>query len=209
MPIDKVSFEYGDSALPQSALAGGSNQTVSNIVAVTAASEKLLTEFLAIAGDDYDSPLAGLKYDDVEIRDGGIFSKEDASKGETYESILQRVGQDFVEAESDAPSPMEMMKYSMQSFGAQFCEVRVNEESGEVRVSRWLGSFDCVKILNPKTATSQFRGGIMMGIGMALTEETLFDDRTGRIMNPSLAEYHVPVNLDITKNRNYLQRYSR
>ena len=199
LPIDKISFEYGDSALPQSALAGGSNQTVSNIAAVTAAAEKLLQEFLAVAGDDYDSPLAGLKYDDVEMRDGGIFSKEDSSKGETYESILKRVKQDYVEAEADAPGATEMMKYSMQSFGAQFCEVRVNEESGEVRISRWLGSFDCGKILNPKTASSQFRGGIIMGIGMALTEETLFDDRTGRIMNPSLAEYHVPVNLDIPK----------
>lgn len=92
---------------------------------------------------------------------------------------------------------MEMMKYSMASYGAQFCEVRVNEETGGVRVSRWLGSFDCGTIVNPKTATSQLRGGIVMGIGMALTEETLFDERRGRIMNPSLAEYHVPVNLDV------------
>jgi xanthine dehydrogenase YagR molybdenum-binding subunit len=51
--------------------------------------------------------------------------------------------------------------------------------------------------VNPKTADSQLRGGIIMGIGMALTEETLFDERRGRIMNPSLAEYHVPVNLDV------------
>jgi xanthine dehydrogenase YagR molybdenum-binding subunit len=92
---------------------------------------------------------------------------------------------------------METMKYSMASYGAQFCEVRVNEETGEVRVSRWLGSFDCGVVMNPKTATSQMRGGIIMGIGMALTEETLFDERRGRIMNPSLAEYHVPVNLDV------------
>ena len=53
------------------------------------------------------------------------------------------------------------------------------------------------RILNAKTAASQFRGGIIMGIGLALTEETLFDERTGRIMNPSLAEYHVPVHLDV------------
>jgi xanthine dehydrogenase YagR molybdenum-binding subunit len=66
-----------------------------------------------------------------------------------------------------------------------------------VRVSRWLGSFDCGKIVNPTTGVSQLRGGIVMGIGMALTEETLFDERRGRIMNPSLAEYHVPVNLDV------------
>ena len=73
----------------------------------------------------------------------------------------------------------------------------MHEETGEVRLSRWLGSFDCGTIVNPKIAASQLRGGIIMGIGMALTEEALFDERRGRIMNPSLAEYHVPVNLDV------------
>ena len=83
------------------------------------------------------------------------------------------------------------------SFGAQFCEVRVSEVTGEIRVSRWLGSFDTGRVLNPKTAASQFRGGIVMGVGMALMEESLFDERSGRFMNPTLAEYHVPVHLDI------------
>lgn len=199
LPIDKVSFEYGDSDLPQSPVAGGSNQTASIVASVTAAIEKAFEEFLALAGDDYDSPLANLKVEDIEARDGGIFSKKDAAKGETYSSILKRVNQDHVEVEAASAMPLEMMKYSMGSYGAQFCEVRVNEETGETRVSRWLGSFDTGRILNPKTAVSQFRGGIIMGIGMALTEETLFDERRGRIMNPSLAEYHVPVNLDVPK----------
>jgi xanthine dehydrogenase YagR molybdenum-binding subunit len=78
-----------------------------------------------------------------------------------------------------------------------FCEVRVNAVTGETRVSRFLGSFDCGRILNAKTAASQFRGGIIMGLGLALMEETQFDERKGRIMNPSLAEYHVPVHLDV------------
>ncbi len=93
--------------------------------------------------------------------------------------------------------PLEMMKYSMHSYDAQFCEVRVNEVTGEVRVSRWLGAFDTGRTFNPKTAASQFRGGIIMGLGAALSEETVFDERTGRIMNPSLAEYHMPVHADV------------
>ena len=197
LPIDKISFEYGDSSLPEAPIAGGSYQTVSVAASVAAAVEKAHHELLALAGDDYDSPLAGLTYEQVEARNSGLFSKEDTSQGETYSAILQRIGQPYVEVEETSGMPLEMFKYSMGSYGAQFCEVRVNEETGEVRVSRFLGSFDCGRILNPKTATSQFRGGIIMGIGMALTEETLFDERTGRIMNPSLAEYHVPVNLDV------------
>jgi xanthine dehydrogenase YagR molybdenum-binding subunit len=135
----------------------------------------------------------------VEARNGGLFRRGATERGESYSAILQKAGRASVEAETSSSPPMELMKYSMASYGAQFCEVRVNEETGEVRVSRWLGSFDCGKVVNPKTAASQLRGGIVMGIGMALTEETLFDERLGRIMNPSLAEYHVPVHLDVPR----------
>jgi len=198
LPIDKVSFHYGDSDLPDAPImAGGSSQTGTIVAAVQAAVEKAHRELLALAGDDYDSPLASTKYEQIEARDSGLFRTDEANKGETYSSMLQRAGQDFVEVEASSEMPLEVMNYSMASYGAHFCEVRVSEESGEVRVSRWLGSFDCGRILNPKTAASQFRGGIIMGIGMALTEETLFDERKGRIMNRSLAEYHVPVNLDV------------
>ena len=93
--------------------------------------------------------------------------------------------------------PFELQHWSMHSFAAMFCELRVNDVTGEVRVSRFLGSFDCGRILNAKTAASQFRGGIIMGLGMALMEETQFDERNGRVMNPSLAEYHVPVHADV------------
>jgi xanthine dehydrogenase YagR molybdenum-binding subunit len=51
--------------------------------------------------------------------------------------------------------------------------------------------------MNAKTAASQFRGGIIMGMRLALMEETQFDERNGRIMNPSLAEYHIPVHMDV------------
>ena len=77
--------------------------------------------------------------------------------------------------------------------------MRVSEITGEIRVTRFLGSFDAGRILNAKTATSQFKGGIVMGIGLALTEETNFDERTGRIVNASLAEYHVPVQMDVPR----------
>src|SRR5262249_23617867 len=103
----------------------------------------------------------------------------------------------FVEAEVRTGSARETMKYSMHSYAAQFCEAAVHATTGEVRIRRWVGAFDTGRILNPKTAVSQFRGGIIMGIGMALTEETMFDDRSGRIMNPSLADYHVPVQADV------------
>jgi xanthine dehydrogenase YagR molybdenum-binding subunit len=165
------------------------------VAAVTAAAAKLFKELLKLGGDD--SPLAGLKLDEIEARDGGLGHKRDRARFESFVSILQRSGKDELACAAAAPEPVEMRKYSMYSYGAQFCEVRVDAVTGEVRVSRWLGSFDTGRILNPKTAASQFRGGIIMGLGLALMEETLFDERNGRIMNPSLAEYHVPVHMDV------------
>jgi xanthine dehydrogenase YagR molybdenum-binding subunit len=66
-----------------------------------------------------------------------------------------------------------------------------------VRVSRIVSAFAAGRILNAKTARSQYLGGIVWGIGMGLHEQTVYDERRARIMNADLAEYHVPVNLDV------------
>jgi xanthine dehydrogenase YagR molybdenum-binding subunit len=195
VPLEHVSFEYGDSQLPAGAMAGGSSQTAGTLAAVTAAAEALIPQLLKLAGND--SPLSGLGASEVVARDSGLAHAGDPSRHESYASILRRAGRESVEVEAGGTTPTELMKYSMHSTGAQFAEVGVNEVTGEVRVRRFLGSFDCGRILNPKTAASQFRGGIIMGMGLALLEETLFDPRYGRVMNPSLAEYHVPVHLDV------------
>jgi xanthine dehydrogenase YagR molybdenum-binding subunit len=203
LPMEKVRFEYGDTDLPQAPVAGGSNQTVSIAMAVQEACDKLHRELLSLAKKDKDSPLAGLSFDEVRACDRGLFRRDKREAGETYVGILARIKRDYVEVDAQSSQPFETLKYSMGSYGAQFCEIRVNERTGEARVSRWVGAFDTGRILNPKTARSQFMGGIIMGIGMALTEETFFDERSGRIVNPSLAEYHVPVNADIPKIETY------
>ncbi|MEO8921890.1 MAG: xanthine dehydrogenase family protein molybdopterin-binding subunit, partial [Caldimonas sp.] len=198
LPMGRISFRYGDSDLPKNSTAGGSSQTATVVAAVTAAANELHTVLLKLV--DKASPLAGARLDEIEARDNGLFLKgEGKGRGETYEAILRHARRDQLEASGDAPMPREMLKYSIHSYGAQFCEVRVNAVTGEVRIAHWLGSFDVGRVLNPKTAYSQLRGGIIMGIGMALSEETLFDERNGRIMNPSLVEYHVPVHLDVPR----------
>ncbi len=195
LAMEQVTFRYGDSTLPGVVMAGGSQQTAAIGASVMAAHRDLVTELLKLAGND--SPLAGLDADEVVGVDGGLAKTDDRTRHESYASILSRAQRDEVVVEATPPAPLETMHWSMHSHGAMFCEVRVNAVTGEVRVSRFLGSFDCGRILNPKTAASQFRGGIIMGLGLALMEETQFDERNGRIMNPSLAEYHVPVHMDV------------
>ncbi len=195
LPIDRIEVGYGDSDIPGAIMAGGSQQTAAIGASVMAAHAELVATLLKLAGND--SPLAGLSADEVGSIDGGLAKRDEPVRRESYASILARAQRDSVSVTKAGSMPFEFMHWSMHSHSALFCEVRVNAVTGEVRVSRFLGSFDCGRILNPKTATSQFRGGIIMGLGMALMEETQFDDRNGRIMNPSLAEYHVPVHLDV------------
>src|SRR5262249_1534560 len=87
-------------------------------------------------------------------------------------------------------------RYSMYAFGAQFAEVRVDADLGQISVSRMVGVFDIGRALNAKTAASQLKGGIVWGIGLALYEDSILDERLVRVVNPNLAERHVRVQTD-------------
>jgi xanthine dehydrogenase YagR molybdenum-binding subunit len=195
LPLERVTVAHGDSRFPGSMLAGGSNQTATIAGAVIATQRGLVEQLLALCDDD--SPLAGLTVDEVGGRDGGLCELAESDRWESYSQILERAGRDELVVTASGAEAAEMQAYSTHSFGAVFCEVRVNAVTGEPRVSRILGSYDCGRIINAKTAASQFRGGIIMGLGLALMEDTEFDERSGRVMNPSLAEYHMPVHLDV------------
>jgi xanthine dehydrogenase YagR molybdenum-binding subunit len=100
------------------------------------------------------------------------------------------------ETEAQAPEVTEDDR-SRHSFGAQFADVRVNADTGEIRVSRMLGVFSVGRVINPVTARSQFIGGMTMGIGMALHEHGVMDPRFGAIVNHDFADYHIPTCADI------------
>jgi len=103
-----------------------------------------------------------------------------------------------LEAAADMPSNPYAARYSMHSFGAQFAEVRVHQDTGEVRVSRLLGVFDAGRIINPKTARSQLLGGMTQGLSMALHEQSVVDARFGHVVNHDFAGYHIAVNADVS-----------
>src|SRR5205823_600488 len=104
---------------------------------------------------------------------------------------------EVIEAQAKAEEGEEKEKFASRSFGAVFCEVRVDEDLGQIRVPRIVAAYSVGRLMNAKLARSQLIGGLVWGVGMALTEESLLDTRYGRIVNANLAEYHVPVNADI------------
>jgi xanthine dehydrogenase YagR molybdenum-binding subunit len=100
--------------------------------------------------------------------------------------------------EASAPeNPPDAQAYAVHSFGAHFVEARVNVDTGEVRVPRMLGMFSCGRIVNPRTARSQFIGGMTFGLSMALHEHSFMDHHLGHVATRDLVDYHIPVNADI------------
>ncbi len=104
---------------------------------------------------------------------------------------------DGAEVSADLPDDPSSESYAVHSFGAQFAEVAVHADTGEIRVPRMLGVFSVGRIINPRTAHSQLVGGMTMGLSMALHEHSVLDPRFGHVVNHDLAEYHIATNADV------------
>ena len=167
---ERVRFEYGDTRLPQAPISAGS---------MTAAS----------VGSAVFEAVNALKQKLQELNNGADVTD--------YAALLHAHYLPYVEAAIDAKPNPEEQKYSSHAFGAQFAEVSVDSDLGLVRVRRMVSAFAGGRILNAKTARSQFLGGIVQGIGMALLEATHYDKRFGSFTSVNLGEYLVPVNADI------------
>ena len=197
LPVGRVTVEIGDTNLPKAFVSGGSATTMSVGSAIQGAARAALTKLKEIARADKSSPLYGATADEVTAKDGRLVLTSNPSKGESYHDILARAGEPDVTGTFDMQFDDRQKTHSSHSFGAHFAEVRVDPDFGEVRLTRFAGVFDIGRAMNRKLAESQMRGGIVMGLGMALMEETVLDKNLGRIVNRDLAEYHVPVHADV------------
>ena len=197
LPVDKVRFRLGDSALPSAPISGGSMTVASVAPSVQAACRSALDKLVAAATAGADSPLAGARREDVLAENGWLVLRSDRNRRESFAAAIARNGGNAIEAEAHVEPGKEQERYSMHAFGAVFAEVRVDEDLGVIRVPRVIGSYGVGRLMNAKTGRSQLMGGIVWGISLALLEETHVDARTGHVVNANLAEYHVPVNADI------------
>ena len=197
LPVGRVRFELGDTRLPEAPISAGSMTMESVGSAIDAACAKARQQLIAMAIVDPGSPLHGASGDDLVIEDGWLRERSGAGRRDNVAELLSRQGGAPVVADGDSRPGAEDKQFSMNSFGAVFAEVHVDRDLGLVRVPRIVGRFGAGRIINAKTAHSQLLGGIVWGLGMALTEESLLDPRSGRFTNANLAEYHVMVNADI------------
>lgn len=197
LPIERVKFELGDTKFPRAPSQGGSQTTSSVGSAVHGAALAVTAKLLALANREADSPLKAAAASDVEMLDGRLRLKSDPSRSVSVPEVMRRNGLTEVTETFESRPSKERDKYATMAHGAQFVEVKVDPDLGVVRVTRAIEVTACGKIINPKASHSQEIGGVVWGIGMALQEATEIDHRFGRIMNPNLQHYHVPVNADV------------
>jgi xanthine dehydrogenase YagR molybdenum-binding subunit len=155
----------------------------------------------------------GVPVDDVDVRIGDtqypVASVAGGSSGtNTWGSAIVVAARVFRERYGDRPSEGDAVTgdvdqattdddHASYAFGAQFAEAWVDGDTGEIRVPRLVGVFAAGRIVNPRTARSQFIGGMTMGLSMALHEQDVWDPHLGQVANHDLAEYHVSVNADV------------
>jgi len=216
VPVHMVTVRLGDTILPRSALAGGSQQANNLSSAVAKAAANARAAICLLAATDPASPLKTTKMADVVFEGGAVKLVRRPSKGMSVATLLRAVGKDKLEVEGNtfpanatedmknsADRNFSQMKAALEggvsahAWCAQFVEVRVDEDFGTVRVKRMVGAFDSGRIFNPKLAESQWIGGMVMGLGQTLLEEGLVDQRDGRTVNANFADYAVPVNADV------------
>ena len=216
VPLGRISVEMGDTILPPAPVSGRAQTAASVGPAVLAACEVLNKELMELAIADKQSKLSGRRAEEIDHADAKFFVKGNTSISDSYADIMRRNSKTTMEActtaipASDEPgAPASCMvapiaseenrddkKYSFHSFGAQFAEVWVDEDLGTIRVKRFTSVHDVGRIMNEKTARSQIIGGVIYALGQALMEETAYDNRWANPVTRTLADYHLPVNLD-------------
>ncbi|HEX3739019.1 MAG TPA: xanthine dehydrogenase family protein molybdopterin-binding subunit [Terriglobales bacterium] len=192
-----IDARLGDTDYPEAPISAGSMSTASVGPAVQQAAMQARHKLLQLAINDPRSPIHGAAVEGADIKDGKIFLRSAPGKSEAFAASIARNGNQPVEATAQIKPQLNEKEFSCHSFGAIFAEVAVDPDVSMVRTRRIVAVYDVGKVINQKLARSQFIGGIVWGISLALQEDTAVDPRNGRIMNANLADYHVPVNADI------------
>lgn len=201
IPLADITVRIGDSDLPASPVQGGSWMAASSGAAVQLAAMALAEKLLKAAKKLPENPFGSAGMQDVTFKSGRLELASEPTKSMSIAEIMALSEMTSLEAvETAGPGLKDMLganQKARNTHSAVFAEVKVDEQLGVVRVTRVVVAVAAGRILNPKTARSQILGGVVMGIGMALHEETLMDHRLGRPMNHNFAEYHIPANADI------------
>jgi xanthine dehydrogenase YagR molybdenum-binding subunit len=198
IPLEKIDVALGDSALPPGPTSGGSTGNASVLPAIALATQNAIDVLIQVATRTPESPFHNADPKTLRMTSGRLHSQNQAPEsGIAFQEILSMRRLAGVDGQAKTSPDPESKKLSSHTFGAQFCEITWDPGIARLRISRWLTVMDAGRIINHKTARNQILGGVVMGIGMGLFEETLYDPRNGKPLNNNFADYIVSTNADI------------
>jgi xanthine dehydrogenase YagR molybdenum-binding subunit len=199
MPIAKIKFKLGDSDLPPGPSQGGSG-TTSTVGSAVDLACKTVQQKLKELAIQFAPVFAGMTADALDVKNEMVCIKTDATKNIDIVGLLKLANQEKIDLTiSSAGKTPEQLKFTSNSFSCHFVKVAVNSKDGNIKVLEVVTTGDAGKIISPKTARSQMLGGVVGGIGMALSEKLEIDHTTGQITNASFGDYHVPLHSQIPK----------
>ena len=199
MPIQKIKFKLGDSDLPPGPSQGGSGTTSTVGSAVDLACRTLQQKLKEMA-IQLAPAFAGSTADAMEVKNEMILSKTNANTKIDITALLKLANQEKVDLTiASNGKTAAQLKFTSNSFSSHFVKLAVNPTNGSIKILEVVTTGDAGKIISPKTARSQMIGGVVGGIGMALTEKLEFDHATGQITNASFGAYHVPLHSQTPK----------
>jgi xanthine dehydrogenase YagR molybdenum-binding subunit len=184
LPLNAIKVEIGDSRFPPSGASGGST-TVGGVSASTRrASIKALDKVLEAV-----APGLGVTPDKLVAVDGRIQVDGDPSKNLTWRAACAKLGTKPVSEIGRQPARDEGNLNDSGVGGVQMAEVEVDTETGIVKMVKHVAVHDCGLVVSLKTAESQVYGAVIQGICAALMEERVFDQQTGKMLNPDMEFY--------------------
>lgn len=193
VPLDRIDVILGDSALPDGPMSGGSMVTGSVLNAIAAGADGAIQKLQKLAASTEGSPFQNAKVENVAFTNGRLHVKDqNPDNGIHFAELLKMARLNGLSAEGKTQPSWEDPKakgVSLHSYGAQFVEVEWEPEIARLRVSRVVTVIDAGRIINPKSAANQIAGAVVMGVGMGLLEETVYDQRSGQPINGSMADY--------------------
>lgn len=201
LTLDKIEVLLGDSDFVPGATSGGSTLTATVMPAVADAANGAVQQVLAMAAYRVKK-FEGKKPEELVMNGGSVHLKANREIAVPFQEALRAAKAGYASADGKSGglgSDTKARDYSTHSFGVQFAEVEWRPQIAQLRVSRVVTVMDAGRIINLKTGTNQIEGAVVMGIGMALLEKTVYDPRNGHPINDNYADYLVATNADVPK----------
>jgi xanthine dehydrogenase YagR molybdenum-binding subunit len=188
--LDRIQIENADTGTTMyTEVSGGSKTVIADSPPTRLAALEVKARLLEMAAEQLKVPVS-----DLVLQDGAILAQGGAQKVAITDLRQLRMRQMVLGVGQRGPDPADKV---VRPFATHFAEVEVNTRTGEMRVLRMLAAQDSGRVMNLLTYRGQVFGGLLMGLGFAMTERRIMDSSTGKMVNANFHDYKIPTAKDV------------